>query len=387
MPGRTSFATPAVRRCTSGGHAISRARLRSYFSGERQRPAVEAALGALAQVEWQRCGSELEAALDELRLLRELRPPANARGTRPDRACLSASPRLALGVRERADASRADLRPDARPPRRAGARRVRRRRSARCAPGPALAPAAARRGSPLRGCRTAARPDHRARAGRRAARRARARCAPCAPVSSCRRSSPAWRARSSSPAAVVVRRTVPRGGGGARLEVEAGLAEIARDEAGDARARRRRRAAPDRLLPPPAAARAPRRRARSRRDPRGGERGSLGCVSSVTDRQPDGGRSVLRPGGRGRRAKAEPARRRARSPRRPAAGRAPRRGRARPGRRCGRGRAVLQGHRRRRRAVRRRGEAPGRVLRGARQRRLAARSRRSRATRPRRACS
>ena len=30
-------------------------------------------------------GSELEAALEELRLLRELRPPANARGTRPDR--------------------------------------------------------------------------------------------------------------------------------------------------------------------------------------------------------------------------------------------------------------------------------------------------------------
>jgi hypothetical protein len=30
-------------------------------------------------------GSELEAALEELRLLRELRPPANVRGTRPDR--------------------------------------------------------------------------------------------------------------------------------------------------------------------------------------------------------------------------------------------------------------------------------------------------------------
>ena len=61
------------------------ARLRSYFTGERQRPAVEAALGALARVEWRQCGSEVEAALDELRLLRELRPPANARGTRPDR--------------------------------------------------------------------------------------------------------------------------------------------------------------------------------------------------------------------------------------------------------------------------------------------------------------
>lgn len=62
-----------------------RARLRSYFSGGRQRPAVEAALGALARVEWHELGSELEAALEELRLLRELRPPANARGGRPDR--------------------------------------------------------------------------------------------------------------------------------------------------------------------------------------------------------------------------------------------------------------------------------------------------------------
>jgi DNA polymerase-3 subunit epsilon len=62
-----------------------RARLRSYFSGDRQRPAVEAALSALAEVEWRETGSELEAALTELRLLRELRPPANARSTRPDR--------------------------------------------------------------------------------------------------------------------------------------------------------------------------------------------------------------------------------------------------------------------------------------------------------------
>jgi DNA polymerase III subunit epsilon len=60
-----------------------RARLRSYFAGDRQRPAVEAALGALARVEWRELGSELEAALEELRLIRELRPPANARGARP----------------------------------------------------------------------------------------------------------------------------------------------------------------------------------------------------------------------------------------------------------------------------------------------------------------
>ncbi len=62
-----------------------RARLRSYFSGSRQRPAVEGALGALERVEWTQLGSELEAALEELRLIRELRPPANARGGRPDR--------------------------------------------------------------------------------------------------------------------------------------------------------------------------------------------------------------------------------------------------------------------------------------------------------------
>jgi DNA polymerase III epsilon subunit family exonuclease len=62
-----------------------RARLRSYFRSERQRPAVEAALAALERVEWRVVGSELEAALEELRLLRELRPPANARSLRPDR--------------------------------------------------------------------------------------------------------------------------------------------------------------------------------------------------------------------------------------------------------------------------------------------------------------
>jgi DNA polymerase III epsilon subunit family exonuclease len=62
-----------------------RARLRSYFRSDRQRPAVEAALQALERIEWHVCGSELEAALEELRLLRELRPPGNARNTRPDR--------------------------------------------------------------------------------------------------------------------------------------------------------------------------------------------------------------------------------------------------------------------------------------------------------------
>lgn len=62
-----------------------RARLRSYFRSDRQRPAVEAALAAVERIEWRVLGSELEAALEELRLIRELRPPANARNARPDR--------------------------------------------------------------------------------------------------------------------------------------------------------------------------------------------------------------------------------------------------------------------------------------------------------------
>jgi DNA polymerase III epsilon subunit family exonuclease len=62
-----------------------RARLRSYFRSDRQRPAVEGALGATERIEWRVLGSELEASLAELRLIRELRPPANARVSRPDR--------------------------------------------------------------------------------------------------------------------------------------------------------------------------------------------------------------------------------------------------------------------------------------------------------------
>jgi DNA polymerase-3 subunit epsilon len=61
-----------------------RARLRSYFRSDRPRPSVEAALLALDQIEWRVLGSELEAALEELRLIRELNPPANARGRRKE---------------------------------------------------------------------------------------------------------------------------------------------------------------------------------------------------------------------------------------------------------------------------------------------------------------
>jgi DNA polymerase III epsilon subunit family exonuclease len=61
-----------------------RARLRSYFRSEAQRPSVEAALLALERVEWRVLGSELEAALEELRLIRELQPPANSRSRRKE---------------------------------------------------------------------------------------------------------------------------------------------------------------------------------------------------------------------------------------------------------------------------------------------------------------
>ena len=62
-----------------------RARLRSYFRSDRQRPAVEAALAAAERIEWRVAGSELEAALEELRLIRQLRPPGNAQVSRPER--------------------------------------------------------------------------------------------------------------------------------------------------------------------------------------------------------------------------------------------------------------------------------------------------------------
>src|SRR5207244_9957117 len=61
------------------------ARVRCGFRSDRRRLAVEAALAALDRIEWRICGSEFEAALEELRLIRELRPPANARSARPDR--------------------------------------------------------------------------------------------------------------------------------------------------------------------------------------------------------------------------------------------------------------------------------------------------------------
>ena len=163
-----------------------RARLRSYFRSDRQRPAVEAALGALERIEWRVTGSELEAALEELRLIRELRPPANARSARPDRylylrrrgdsVVCSQQPTRARAVEEPpAGAARGAC---------AAGRRVgdARRRAAEAA----REAQAARARPALRGRRAAARPDRRARGGLRGAPAACGVCArsPCA--SSCR---------------------------------------------------------------------------------------------------------------------------------------------------------------------------------------------------------
>ncbi len=85
LPGVYLFRGPGDQVLYVGKARDLRARLRSYFGSGRQRPAVEAALSALERIEWRVLGSELEAALEELRLIRELRPPGNARGGRPDR--------------------------------------------------------------------------------------------------------------------------------------------------------------------------------------------------------------------------------------------------------------------------------------------------------------
>jgi DNA polymerase-3 subunit epsilon len=85
LPGVYLFRDKADQVLYVGKARDLRARLRSYFGSARQRPAVEAAIGALARIEWRVLGSELEAALEELRLIRSLRPPANARHVRPDR--------------------------------------------------------------------------------------------------------------------------------------------------------------------------------------------------------------------------------------------------------------------------------------------------------------
>ena len=76
-----------------------RTRVRSYFGSRRQPPRIEGALAALARIDSAPTGSELEAALCELDLIRRWRPPGNVRDKRPDRAVY-----LRLGLAEHAPA-------------------------------------------------------------------------------------------------------------------------------------------------------------------------------------------------------------------------------------------------------------------------------------------
>ena len=84
-PASTCSATRTTRCSTSAGRATCVRGSARTSAPTGSGPAVEAALGALERIEWRVLGSEVEAALEELRLIRELRPPANARSARPDR--------------------------------------------------------------------------------------------------------------------------------------------------------------------------------------------------------------------------------------------------------------------------------------------------------------
>ena len=260
-PASTSSATGTTRCSTSAARATCRARLRSYFRTDRQRPAVEAALGALARVEWRVLGSELEAGA------RGAAAAARAAPAR-ERAQRAARPlRLSPPARQPAGAS--PTRPARYGPLKS---RARARAAARALDGwdgePAAALPALRtklkrlsRRPPLRGRRPSARPHRRARGGRRQRSRSSIVSARSSSACSCPRAEQGFRrAFFVSGGRVVAARTLLPGAAG-RVEAEAGLAAAARAEPSLA-PRRRGRAAPDRLVPAPAAARAARRAAR-----------------------------------------------------------------------------------------------------------------------------
>jgi DNA polymerase III subunit epsilon len=86
-----------------------RARVRSYFGARRQPPRIEGALAALEAIEVAPTGSELEAALAELDLIRRWRPPGNVRDARPDKSVYL---RLALADHAPALGLRSEVRDD-----------------------------------------------------------------------------------------------------------------------------------------------------------------------------------------------------------------------------------------------------------------------------------
>ena len=84
-PGVYLFHDRAGRVLYVGKARDLRSRLRSYFQSSRQRPSIETALEAVDRIEWRVLGSELAASLEEVRLIRQLRPPANTRTPQPER--------------------------------------------------------------------------------------------------------------------------------------------------------------------------------------------------------------------------------------------------------------------------------------------------------------
>ena len=240
-----------------------RARLRSYFRSERLRPAVEAAVGATERIEWRVLGSELEAALAELRLIRELRPHANARVARPDRH---------VWLRRRGDGVVASSQPTAVGP-------IRSRRRAQLAarallvdelerPASALPRlrrrlAAAVGRAALRGRSPPPRPARRARA--RVPRPRTTRAAAIARALPARARGGAWPYAGVLPRRRPDRRRAHAAAGGRRAPGGRGRPRCR----AAARRRRHRRAVPRRAVPAPAAARALDRPARAGGNPGG----------------------------------------------------------------------------------------------------------------------
>ena len=237
-------------------------------------------LGALAASSGSPCGSELEAALDELRAAARARPPANARGTRPDRHVYlrrrgarwvcgpsrrrtgrSAGRGLARRAAQALDGFEGD------DPGRCAARRfaLRLRRLA----DDLRFEDAARLRDRIAALEQVVEPHRRARPPAVVARLSR----------SCLRVEPGM-VRAIFVAAVRSRRRAPSPAAADALEVEAGLAAPRGSTVIARRGATRRRAPPARDLPAAAAARAAGDPARCGRDPRGRERGSLGRVTT-----------------------------------------------------------------------------------------------------------
>ena len=344
-----------------------RARLRSYFAGGRQRPAVEAALGALERVDWTvsrlRARGGARGAPAAPRAAASCERPQHPRPTGMSISAAAAPLDVTLG----ADAARPAPGPAARAhaPRGRSTATSRTTSTLRC---PVLRERLRRLGREQR-FEDAARLRDRLH-GAREAVTAFASSSACARSRRASSSPPASRgssARTRSPVAVSPRcaschvvpapPTRPRRSSPRRHGAAPSMAPEDADEL--------RLVASFLRRPPPelrvaAARRCCDLRSRARgypwpRDERGRRRSH----------------AVRRSSRRRRRAQALPARRRARPDRRPAPRRASRRGCRRTGGGRRGGRALLQGDRGRRRAVRRGGQAAGGVLRGAGQRRLA----------------